>query len=71
MAGYKAGDIDGYNIAVEKESYDAYYKFCLRAIKDMFGLNTKKYNIMKEKLDKCQNQTQLSNAMAYGRMNLL
>lgn len=73
MAGFKPGDIEGYNngMRTEKESFAAYYKFCLRTIKDMFGLNTKKYDIMKEKLDKCQNQTQLSNVMAYGRMNLL
>ena len=63
--------IDGYSPAMEKESFKAYKKFCMRTIKDMFGLGTKKYNIMKEKINGCENHSQLSNVMAYGRMNLL
>ena len=42
-----------------------------RVIHDIYGVNTKKSNIMIEKLNECTNVTQITMVLAWGRRNLL
>ena len=55
----------------QTEEFKTYKKECMQVIRDMFGLNTKNYNIMKEKIKESKNSVELSNVMAYGRSKLL
>lgn len=50
--------------------FNTYMKEAKKICKDFYGLGSKKYNIMMEKLNKCENVIQISNAMTWGRMNL-
>lgn len=50
------------------ETYKAEVKI---VVSDMYGRNTEKAKIMNSKIDKCTNETQISNVMAWGRVNLL
>ena len=54
-----------------EEEFMFYQKQAKRICKDFYGLNTPKYKIMIEKIDNCKNSTQVSNALAWGRVNLL
>ena len=54
----------------KEEEYRNYKKQCLVVCRDIYGRNTKRYKIMAEKIENCQNSAQLNNAMIWGRVNL-
>lgn len=55
----------------EQLEFEIYKKQAKRVCKDIYGLNTPKYKIMVNKIDNCSNSTQVSNTMAWGRVNLM
>lgn len=55
----------------EKESFALYKTETYRVISDLYGRGTKAQQIMKDKIDKCTNTAQITNVLAWGRMNLL
>lgn len=40
-------------------------------IRDMYGMNTPKYKILREKIERATTQAEVNNALVYGRVNLL
>lgn len=67
---YKKRDYDD-DEKTNHSSFENYKAEVKIVVIDMYGRNTEKAKIMNEKIDKCTNETQISNVMAWGRVNLL
>lgn len=57
----------------ENEPHDFSWEMAIarKIIRDLYGDNTKKYEIMSKKLDECTNEIQIDLVLGWGRRNLL
>lgn len=55
-----------YEIGLKKHKGEA-----MIVIRDMYGVNTDKYKILRERLERANTHAEINNALSYGRLNLL